>query len=153
MRSTEEFLLNHPLLNSLDPEIISKLAECASRSHFAAGQYVFRQGQAATKLYLIESGRIELELFSATGGPLVVQTLEGFQVLGWSWLIAPYEWCFDARAVQPTDLIELDAVYLQELMEKDHDLGYELLQRFVRVIVERLYAERLQLVNVFAAHS
>ena len=153
MRVMEDLLSNHPLFNSLDSEIISKLSEYAKRRHFAAGEYIFRQGENATHLYLIECGKVEIELFAATGGPLVVQNVEGGQILGWSWLIPPYEWCFDARAVEPTDVIELDAASLQELMDKDTAVGYKISQRFIRVIAERLYAERLQLLNIFAAHS
>jgi CRP-like cAMP-binding protein len=153
MRTIEDLLLNHPTLDGMDPDLILKLAKRSSLRTFQPGEYIFRQGENATHLYLIECGKVEIELFSATGGPVVVQTVESGQVLGWSWLIPPYEWCFDARVVEPSEVIELDALYLRELTEKDHQLGYEVLKRFLKVIAERLYAERLQLVNVFAAHS
>lgn len=153
MRVMDDLLLNHPTLEGMDPEMIYELAKHASLRQFKAGEYIFRQGEKAGHVYLLESGKVELELFSAPGGPLVVQSVEAGQVLGWSWLIAPYDWCFDARVVEPTELIELDATYLRELIDRDHHVGYEIMKRFVKVIAERLYAERLQLVNVFAAHS
>jgi CRP-like cAMP-binding protein len=153
MRTIEDLLLNHPTLTGMDPDLILKLAKHASLRTYRPGEYIFRQGENASHLYLIEYGKVDIELFSATGGPVVVQTVEIGQVLGWSWLIPPYEWCFDARVVEPTEVIELDARYLRELTQQDHQLGYEVLKRFLTVIAERLYAERLQLVNVFAAHS
>lgn len=153
MRVLQDLLLNHPALEEMDPDIILKLIPGATLREFVPGEYIFRQGESATHLYLIQNGKVELELFSATGGPVVVQCVEGGQVLGWSWFVAPYEWCFDARVVERTEAIELDAVKLRTLIAEDQHLGYEVLKRLLKVIVERLYAERLQLVNVFAAHS
>jgi CRP-like cAMP-binding protein len=150
MRLMNDLLLNHPALEGMDPKMISEMSNHATIRKFNAGDYIFRQGEKASHVYLLESGKVELELFSAPGGPLVVQSVEAGQVLGWSWLIAPYDWCFDARVVEATEAIELDATYLRELIDKDHHVGYEIMKRFVKVIAERLYAERLQLVNAFA---
>ena len=43
----------------------------------------------------------------------------------------------------------LDGACLRGKCEEDHDLGYELLMRFAQVIVERLQATRLQLLDVY----
>jgi CRP/FNR family cyclic AMP-dependent transcriptional regulator len=66
-----------------------------------------------------------------------------------SWLIPPYLWDFTARAVQPTRAFAFDGKYLHSKAEADHDLGYELLTRFSRVIVKRLRATLVQLIDVY----
>lgn len=38
-------------------------------------------------------------------------------LVGWSWLIPPRRWQFDARAVEPTTLIEIDADALRARFE------------------------------------
>ena len=73
-------------------------------------------------------------------------------MLGWSWIIPPYHWHYDARAIEPTSAIALDAKCLRIKCEEDHDLGYELLKRFTNVITQRLEATRLQLLDVYGVH-
>jgi hypothetical protein len=73
-------------------------------------------------------------------------------VLGWSWLIPPYFWRFDARVLEMTRAIALDGKCLRAKCEQNHDLGYELLKRFTNMMDQRLQATRLQLLDVYAAH-
>ena len=48
-----------------------------------------------------------------------------------------------------TRAIALDGKCLRTKSEEDHDLGYELLKRFVHVVEDRLQAARLQLLNIY----
>ena len=59
-----------------------------------------------------------------------IQTVGPGSMLGWSWLIPPYRWSFDARAVAPTSVIVVDGERLREACESDLKLGYELMKRF-----------------------
>jgi hypothetical protein len=55
--------------------------------------------------------------------------------------------------VELTRAIALDGKCLRKKSEEDHDLGYELLRRFSSIIVERLEATRLQLLDVYKART
>jgi CRP/FNR family transcriptional regulator, cyclic AMP receptor protein len=88
----QDVLSNHHFLASMDKRHIEVLASCASMKSFSSGDYIFRQGQKAERFYLIRSGQIDVEAFSATGGPVILQSLKEGDVLGWSWLVPPYEW-------------------------------------------------------------
>jgi CRP-like cAMP-binding protein len=68
-------------------------------------------------------------------------------VLGWSWLLPPYEYHHSARALEVTEVVALDGKALRERCEADHDLGYELMKRFALVIVQRLAATRARFLN------
>ena len=92
-----------------------------------------------------------VETFIPQKGPLGIRTRESGEVLGWSWLIPPYHWHFDVRAVELTRAIALDAKCLRGKCEEDLKLGYELLKRFAHVMEERLQATRLQLLDVYGA--
>ena len=56
---------------------------------------------------------------------------------------------FDARASGRVHTVAFDGRCLRGKCEEDHSLGYDLLTRFVAVIVERLQATRLQLLDVY----
>jgi len=152
MQTLEPILAEHPFLKGLDPEYLKLLVGCASNVRFNAGQFIFREGEEANQFYMIRQGKVALETLAAERGPITVQTVGEGDVLGWSWLIPPYRWRFDARALELTRAIALDGKCLRQKSEEDHNLGYELLKRFSNIIVERLEATRLQLLDIYCAH-
>ena len=122
---------------------------CASNVRYKSGEYLFREGEAAEHFYLIREGKIALETHGAQRSKIVIETIEAGEVLGWSWLFPPYRWHFSAHVLQETRAIALDGVCLRTKGEADHDLGYELAMRVARILMERLQATRLQLLDVY----
>jgi CRP-like cAMP-binding protein len=153
MRSLEAILAEHPFVKGLHPELITVLMELASARAFHPGEFLFRQGEEADFFYLIDKGKVQVEAFFTSGGPVVLQTLTDGQILGWSWLVPPCEWRFDARSLEFTTAIVLDAKRLRQSMETDHDLGYELLKRFLGLLASRLDAARFQLMGIYGVHT
>jgi len=152
METLEPILAQHPFFEGLEPVYLKLLVGCASNVRFEAGAYIFRRGEEANQFYLLRHGRAALEIFAPQCPPITIATLEKDDVLGWSWVVAPYSWRLDARAVEPTRAIALDGKCLRTKCEENHDLGYELLKRFVHIVEQRLEATRLQLLDVYAPH-
>lgn len=152
METLERTLAKHPFFEGLEAEYLRLLTGCASNMRFEAGAYILREGEEANQFYLLRQGRVALEIFAPQGPPIIIETLEKEDVLGWSWLVDPYHWRFNARAVELTRAISLDAKCLRAKCEEDHNLGYQLLKRFVQIVDQRLQATRLQLLDVYAAH-
>ena len=153
MESLQRILSEHPFTHGLEKHHLALLAGCASNVHFEPGQRIFREGEEANHFYLIREGKVAVELYGAERGALTILTLGPGEVLGWSWLIPPYRWKFDAYALASARAIELDGKCLREKAERDHDLGYELLKRIAHIMEERLHATRLQLLNVYEVES
>ena len=152
METLERILAEHTFFEGLEPEYLKLLVGCASNARFQAGAYLFREGEEASHFYLIRQGRVAVEIYAPQRPPIVVQTLEGGDILGWSWLIPPYHWRFDARVVELTRAIALDGKCLRSKCEENHDLGYAILKRFAHIVDQRLEATRMQLLDVYAAH-
>jgi CRP-like cAMP-binding protein len=152
METLRRILEGHSFFEGLSPEHLDLLVSCASNVRFEAGSYIFRQGEEANQFYLLRHGRVAVEVFAPQCPPIVVETLDADDILGWSWLVAPYYWRFDARAVELTRAIALDGKCLRRKCEENHELGYVLLKRFVPIIEHRLQATRMQLLDVYAAH-
>jgi CRP-like cAMP-binding protein len=149
METIEPLLAAHPFLKGLDPKHLKLIVGCASNKVINPGQFIFHEGEEADSFYFIRQGRVTVEVFSPEGGAITIQTCTDGDVLGWSWLIEPYRWRFDARATEQTRAVALDGKCLREKCDKDHDLGYELMKRFGLIIAERLEATRLQLLDVY----
>lgn len=148
IRSVEELLVESRLFADLPEEHLATIAGCASIAHFE-DDYVFREGGDADTFYVIRSGRVALETHVPGRGPTPLMTLDTEDVLGWSWLFPPYRWHFDARAVGHVRAIAIDGACLRQKSSDDHDLGYVLLRKFAEVIVSRLQATRMQLLDVY----
>jgi CRP/FNR family cyclic AMP-dependent transcriptional regulator len=149
VETLEPVIAQHPFLQGLEPQYMKLIVGCASNVRFKAGQFLFREGQEANQFYMIRQGKVALQISTAQGAVITLQTVGEGDILGWSWLIPPYRWGFDARAVELTRAIGLDGKCLRTKSEEDHNLGYELLKRFSKVIVEGLEATRLQLLDVY----
>lgn len=143
-------LARHPFLAGLPGEVPRALAGLARPERFAAGDLLLRQGQAAQRLFLLDSGEVVLISPVPHRGEAVVETLRGGEVLGLSWLLPPYQWHFDARARTPVAALALDAEALRRCMEADHELGYQLQRRILAVLLTRLQESRLQRLDVYA---
>ncbi len=153
MQTLEPILAKHPFFEGLEPKYLQLMTGCASNVRFEAGTYIFREGEAASHFYIIRQGKVALETFAASRGPITIETIEAGEVLGWSWLFPPYRWHFDARVVELTRAIVLDGVCLRTKGETDHDLGYELVKRVAQIMMQRLQATRLQLLDVYGVRT
>ncbi|MBI4559117.1 MAG: cyclic nucleotide-binding domain-containing protein [Candidatus Hydrogenedentes bacterium] len=153
MQNIDQILADHPFMKGLDAFHIAQLAEMASTATFSASQYIFRSGDFADRCYLLRQGHVAVEIFDARRGPIIVETIGEPNVIGWSWLVEPYNWCFDARAVELTRAVVLDAAQLRNACENDHRFGFEILKRFTQVFAQRLHAARFQLLDVYGANG
>jgi len=151
IETLERLLAEHPFFKNLKDEHLSLIVGCARNVFYKPGEFIFREGEEANEFYIIRDGKVSLEISSPGREPIVIQTLEDMEVLGWSWIVPPYYWHFSARAVEPTRAIALDGRCLRTKCEEDHSLGYELLKRFVVIIEQRLQATRIQLLDLYGS--
>jgi len=142
-----ELVASHPFLKDLDPHQQRLLADCAMEKSFEADELIFREGDPANRFYLILEGKVTLESYVQDRGRVEIQTIGSGDVLGWSWLLPPYYWQFDARAVERTKAIFFYATPLRDEAEADHELGYELYKRISAVMLKRLQATRRHLLE------
>jgi len=150
VETLERIIADHPFFAGLDGGFTNLMVSCASNVQFKAGTYIFKEGDAANSFFLIREGKVALELFPSQHKPIIVSTIGIGEILGWSWLFEPFQWKFSARAADNVRAIALDGKCLRTKCEENHDLGYEVLKRFARIIEQRLDATRLQLVDVYA---
>jgi CRP/FNR family transcriptional regulator, cyclic AMP receptor protein len=150
MENLERILVEHPFLKGLEERYIELVQGCASNVKFDAGQYLFREGEEANAFFIIRQGKVAIETFAAEHGSHIIDTYHEGEIVGWSWLVPPYHWHFDAHATELTRAIALDGKCLRAKCEHDHDLGYELLKRFAQIIDERLSVTRLRLLDLYS---
>jgi CRP-like cAMP-binding protein len=149
MREIAELLDEVPTLGGLEPAHRELIAGCGTLVVARPGEYLFDEGDRADTFFGIRRGSVALELNAPPRSPLVVETLHGGDVLGYSWLFPPHRVEFDARAVEEVHAIAFDGACLRGKCEADHALGWELMRRFAAVMAHRLQTTRLRLLDVY----
>lgn len=149
MESIDELVAKVPTFGGMREEHLELIAGCARNEVFERDQHLMREGKPADRFYVIRRGRVALETYVPNRGELMLETIEDGELVGWSWLLPPYRVHLDARAMVTTHTISFDAACLRGKADADPELGYELMRRFLPVVVERLQATRLRLLDVY----
>jgi CRP-like cAMP-binding protein len=150
VRTIADELPAHPFFRGLDSDALAMLAGCAVNAQARPGEYLFREGDPADSFFVLREGRVALEMRLPTGAA-ILDTAEQGEVLGWSWLVPPYRWTFDGRAVEHVRVVRFDGACLREKCAADPELGYALTQRIVRVMSARLHSARVRLLDLYGA--
>ncbi len=153
IHTLETVLADHPFFRELSEPQLATVTGCASNVVFPPGEFIFREGQQADRFYVVREGRVAVEVFVPNKGPVTIETIEGGEVLGWSWLSPPYKTHFDARAMNSVRALALDGACLRTKCEKDPAFGYEITKRFTQLVVARLEATRMQLLDLYGNHD
>jgi CRP-like cAMP-binding protein len=138
----------HDFLCHLSERVKMRLASGAAPFTARPGDYLARQGQPSHAFFLIQSGAVLLGTAGPRGDTIAIQTVGPGEAVGWSWLIPPYTWQFDCRAVDEVKGLKFDAEWLRNECEQDPELGYQLLKQLAKVLAERLAMTRMRLVQV-----
>jgi CRP/FNR family transcriptional regulator, cyclic AMP receptor protein len=148
MRTIDELIAETSTFEGLAPEHLELIAGCAWNEHFKAGTMLLREGDPAERFYIVRHGVISLEIH-APAGPLMISTFSDGEVVGWSWLFAPYRWQMDGRVIEECSVVTFDGACLRDKCEADHELGYQLMSRFAALVLDRLQTTRLQLLDLY----
>ena len=149
MKDLYDLLSDHPFFRELPDADRRLIAGCGRNVRFVSGETIFREGEAADHFYVLREGRVAIEMDVLGKPPFLVTTLGGGDVLGASWLFPPHRWQFEAVALADTAAVALDAVCLREKCDADPAFGYRLVGRFAALLVQRLQATRLRLLDVY----
>jgi CRP/FNR family cyclic AMP-dependent transcriptional regulator len=145
----ERILAEHPFFKDLAEPHLETIVGCAANVKFDAGEFIYREGAPADHFYVVRHGKVGVEAFVPGRGAMTVETVEDGEVLGWSWLFPPYKAHFDARALTMVRALSLDGACLRAKCEKDPAFGYQLMKLFAPVLIQRLDATRLQLLDLY----
>ena len=153
MDTAYDLLAAQPFLAGLTRSQLDKLSFWTKKSYFHAGARLFEEGGRADRFWILREGHVSLDTHVPGRPDAVVETIGSGAVLGWSWLFPPYRWHFGASAVETTLALELDGPGVRSLFEHDPALGYLLVNRFMGLVVQRLQATRLRLLDLYGTPS
>lgn len=148
MKDIEKLVAEHPFFSDLEPADRELVSGCGRNVVFEAGEYLTREGEEAGCFYLVRHGRVSIELHVPAGGAAVIQTAGEGDVVGVSWLFDP-RWNFDVRAIEQTRALHFDTTCLKKKCEDDPRFGYLIMRKFSALVMDRLHATRLRLLDLY----
>jgi CRP/FNR family transcriptional regulator, cyclic AMP receptor protein len=146
MEVTTSALDGQRFLHGLRADQRDALAAIASEVMFPAGHRIFAEGGHVDSFWLIESGYAALDVQVPGESPVIIGIVGIGGLLGWSWLLPPYQWAFGAVCVTQVRAIEFRAPAVRDRCAADPDLGHELTQRMFQVLAGRLRDTRARLI-------
>ena len=105
-------------------------------------EVIFEKGDDANTFYLVVQGTVGLYEAQAGGNEVLVQEIEPREILGWSWMVPPYEWQFQARTTSPAILMQFDAEKIRARCEQEPAFGFGVMRRISEQMMVRLHAVR-----------
>ena len=133
------------LFIGLEDSDFQKIANLSSwqRNTYDAGDFIFRESAVAKEFYILEEGEISLVVASRKEGTkklvqVPVDTVTKGDIFGWSALVAPHSRNMSAICVKRSTVVAVSGTELNELMDLNHSLGYEVMKSLVRVVASRL---------------
>lgn len=148
----EQVLKECRLFSTLSGAALEKIASLAVEKDYDAGTTIFREGDSADYLLVLEEGRVALQIAlpEAPGGMVrrgTVDVVTKNEVVGWSAIVEPYIYTLTAVCLQKTRVLSISGVKLRGLIRDNQVVGYGILKELVKVVASRLDDTRQVLIS------
>jgi CRP-like cAMP-binding protein len=130
------FVREIELFKGIASHIIDEIAELATEETFPLGHALFRKGDVADYLYILEEGAVNIVIQEQGHISFPVNQLG--RVLGWSALVEPNRYTATAECVKDSKVIKIDGGRLMRILEKHPREGMTIMRRLAGVIATRL---------------
>jgi len=133
--------MQHELLIGLSSAEVEQVIALGTRITVPSGGALFKLGDPADRIFLVERGRIQLTLPMQVRGreeEILVEEKSPGQTVGWSALIPPHRFTLSARAPLTTEATALPRERLQQYLEGSPRTAYKISSNLALVIGRRL---------------
>ena len=124
-----------PLFGGLDkPDFINTCSKTAKKA-VAKGEYLFRQGETASTVYLIKTGKLKLVQHTIEGREVILDVAGPGEVLGETVLFRGQDQPFSAVAMEDTNLCCVTRQQFESLIQHNPDFAVKI----VSYLGQKLY--------------
>ena len=151
-----EILRRYPFFGDLNSAQLVEIADITEVAEYPKGTILFKEHQTAIKLYLLIGGNVELFFTTEEAGSqkfhkeLPFGDINPGEPFGLSAVLDPYILKASARVAQDSKTLEMDAIALRALFEKNPEIECKLMSQVAKALMSRLTATRIQLAAAWA---
>ncbi len=131
----------------------TRLAELGRRFTAEPGTELFREGESSDTFGILVHGRVALRTLVPERGDITILTVEPGDVYLWSALVPPFRASSTGTAIEPIEAIIFEGAALRAALRDECELAMALYPRLLVAVARRLYATRLQMLDLFATEQ
>lgn len=135
---------NVPLLSGLNEEEMDKIVEGVNTKDYKKGDYIFRTGHKADRLYIVCSGKMKIYKYLSDGREQILYIYSAGDFVGAFNLLKKDEYKYNAVALEDTTIITLSKEDFDEIIIKNPTITLKILEksyeriRWAEALVARL---------------
>ena len=152
-----EAIKNSKLFWNVSDAQMDKIEALCKEQSFEAGVRILSEGDTSPSFYIVESGKIALEMEirigSRTKRQAVIDVIEKNGVFGWSALTDLPVHTMSATASESSTLLVFDGQSARRLCDEDSDLDHKVMQELVKLVSDRLSQAKRTLAHVLSVTS
>ena len=133
MASIKEVLATSEIFKGLSDDDLNKIAGLGRVEIYERGTPLFVEGAAAEDFFVIELGRVGLEINipspSGQGKQITTESLKKGQSCGFSAVKGTPMYALTGRALEPSRVIAMDGKFLYDILRDNPRVGYRVMSR------------------------
>ena len=133
-----QLLRNVAIFRDLDDGELARVSEVCREQRFNSGEYIFREGESGSRLYLIVEGEVRISRDVPGSGEEALAVLKPGTVFGEMAVFDRSERSTDAICSGETLCITIARSDFELLLDFNRDLAYKVLWAIVRMLSSRL---------------
>ena len=140
------------MLGYLTDEMLDKLTPITDLLRFEQEEFIFRQGDKSGRLYMLQKGKVLLELEVTDNITVSVSAIKPGQTFGWSAMLDQETYSVNALCSEPCEVLSIREEKLKAIFDKDHSMGYIMSQRLLVIMKKRYDIRTEQFIKTIAHH-
>ena len=134
MTDTVALLRGVAIFKDLDDGELARIAEICRTQDFVSGEYIFREGEAGNRLYLIVEGDVRISRVVPGSGEEALAVLKPGALFGEMSVFDRSERSTDAISNGGTKALTISRSDFEMLLDFDREIAYKVLWSCVRVL-------------------
>ena len=149
---TLEQLKNIDLFRVLTDGMLEETLPLIEEQHFGEGLAIFEEGDPAVNLYLLIKGKVLLNMTASEDVCFSVMSTEPGSCFGWTALFGGGLYTAAAVCAEPVHIWTLKGKEFRKLLDKDHTMGFLVMDYAAREMNKRLEKRTSQLFKTLTKH-
>ena len=139
------------LLNYLDDSMLENLLKITDKIEYKSGDYIFREGDDARRVYAVIDGKVGLEIEKSSSTRILIDNITQGMLLGFSALVDTEEkkYTTSARVIKDTKLFVWKAEDLEALFFQNYEMGFLFMKRIAKIVKTRLQIRNVQFLDIY----
>ena len=149
---TRDELRKNIILEYLTDEMLNELSAITIVIKAKKGNVIYKQGDPAQNVYMLKSGKVLLEQKISPTISVTVNSIDPGESFGWAFLLDKGSNDLTATCSEDSEIYVINRDMVRTLMNRDHSLGFMMMQQLSTVLKRRLDQRTHQFLKSVKSH-